>query len=189
MTTPHASDSITAANQANVETLFKIASSAFASTESLVALNLGAARTLLEETAAYARLLLVVKDPVELIRLHSSQAQPAIDKTASYLRSAYGIASRAQREFADVVEDRLADLNSNWTTAFDQAAKNAPAGSDVAVAAVRSALAAANSAYASVSKAARQVTELAETNADAAFKGSVKSATSAVPTPKARKAA
>jgi hypothetical protein len=51
---------------------------------------------------------------------------------------------------------------------LDKLAKNAPAGSDVAVAAVKSALAAANTAYDSVSKAARQATELAEANFAAA---------------------
>jgi phasin family protein len=189
MTTSHSSHPIIEISQANVEALFKIASTAFASTESLVALNIGAARTLLEETAGYARSLLGAKDPLDLIRLHGSLPQPSLEKASSYLHDAYGIASRTQREVAGVAEDRLSELNSSLTTAFDQAAKSAPAGTDVAVAAVRSALAAANSAYSSVSKAARQVTELAETNADGAFKASLKSAATPIPAPKTRKAA
>jgi phasin family protein len=189
MTTSHSSHPIIEISQANVEALFKIASTALGSTESLVALNIGATRTLVDETAGYARSLLGAKDPLDLIRLHGSLPQPSIDKVSSYLRDAYGITSRTQREVVGVVEDRLSELNSSLTTAFDQAAKSAPAGSDVAVAAVRSALAAANSAYASVNKVARQVTELVETNADVAFKASIKSAATPIPAPKTRKAA
>ena len=46
--------------------------------------------------------------------------------------------------------------------------KNAPAGSDVAVAAVKSMLAAANSAYDNFTKVAKQATEIAEANVAAA---------------------
>ena len=46
--------------------------------------------------------------------------------------------------------------------------KNAPAGSDVAVAAVKSMLAAANSAYDNLTKVAKQATEIAEANVSAA---------------------
>jgi hypothetical protein len=53
-------------------------------------------------------------------------------------------------------------------SALDKFAKNAPAGSDVAVAAVKSALAAANSAYDSLTKVAKQATEIAEANIAAA---------------------
>ena len=51
---------------------------------------------------------------------------------------------------------------------LDKYAKNAPAGSDVAIAAVKSALAAANSAYDSFAKVAKQATEIAEANIAAA---------------------
>ena len=47
-------------------------------------------------------------------------------------------------------------------------AKSAPAGSDVAVAAVKSMLAAANSAYDNLTKVTKQATEIAEANVNAA---------------------
>jgi len=54
------------------------------------------------------------------------------------------------------------------------AAEPPPAGSDVAVAAVKSAIAAANSAYDSMNKAAKQVAEIAEANVAAATSATVK---------------
>jgi hypothetical protein len=44
------------------------------------------------------------------------------------------------------------------------AAKNGPAGTELAVSAIKSALAAANSAYDNISKATKQATEMAEAN-------------------------
>jgi hypothetical protein len=46
--------------------------------------------------------------------------------------------------------------------------KTAPAGSDIAIAAVKSAMAAANSAYGTISKTAKQVAELTEAGVAAA---------------------
>ena len=51
---------------------------------------------------------------------------------------------------------------------LDRVSKNAPAGSDVAVAAIKSMLAASNSAYDNLTKVARQATEIAEANVNAA---------------------
>jgi hypothetical protein len=65
-------------------------------------------------------------------------------------------------------EVQAGEFNKNVVGFLDKVAKNAPAGSDVAVAAVKSALAAANSAYDSFAKVAKQATEIAEANIAAA---------------------
>jgi adenine-specific DNA methylase len=108
-----------------------------------------------------------------------------VEKVVAYSRSIYEIASQTQEELSKVFEGQIAEINKNVTSALDKAAKNAPAGSDVAVAAVKSAIAAANSAFDSISKAAKQVAEITEANVAAATNATVKS----VATPKAKKAA
>ena len=65
-------------------------------------------------------------------------------------------------------ERRVAEWNENFVSLLDKVSKNAPAGSDVAVAAVKSMLAAANSAYDNFTKVAKQATEIAEANVAAA---------------------
>jgi len=137
-------------------------SSAFANVERLAALNLNTARTLLEESLANTKALLGAKDAQELISLQSALVQPLVEKAVAYNRSVYEIASQGQEEVSKLFEAQIAELNKNLTAALDKAAKSAPAGSDVAVAAVKSAIAAANSAYDSVNKAAKQVAEIAE---------------------------
>jgi phasin family protein len=179
-------ENFAATNKANVETLLTLANTAFASAERIAALNLNTARTLLEDTVASAKALLSVKDVQELMNVQASLAQPSVEKAVAYSRSIYEIATQTQEELNKVFEAQFAEINKNVTTALDKAVKNAPAGSDVAVAAVKSAIAAANSAYDSMTKAAKQVAEIAEANVAAATNATVKAVGNA---PKAKKAA
>ncbi|MFN4148107.1 MAG: phasin family protein [Rhodocyclaceae bacterium] len=175
------------ATKANVETWLTIANTTFASVERLVALNLNTARAMLEESVNNAKTLMNAKDVQELIGLQASLARPTVEKAIAYSKSVYEIASQTQEEFANIFDSRYAELNKNVSEALDKAAKNAPAGSDVAVAAVKSALAAANSAYDTMNKAARQVAEMAEANVAAATSATAKAVDAAAP--KTKKAA
>ena len=177
------------ANKANVETLLTIANTAFASAERLAALNLNTARAILEDSVANAKALLAVKDVQQLVAMQTTLAQPAVEKAVAYSRSVYEIATQTQEELSKVVEGQFSEINKNVASALDKAAKNAPAGSDVAVAAVKSAIAAANSAYDSMTKAAKQVAEIAEANVAAATTATVKAVGTGAAAPKAKKAA
>ena len=180
-------DQFASSNKANVETLLTIANTAFASAERFAALNLNTARSILEDSVSNAKALMSVKDVQEFMGLQAAFAQPAVERAVSYSRSVYEIATQTKEEMSKVAEGQFSEMNKNVTSALDKAAKNAPAGSDVAVAAVRSAIAAANSAYDSMSKAAKQVAEIAEANVAAATTATVKAAGTAAP--KAKKAA
>lgn len=180
-------EQLAGSNKANIEALLTIANTAFASAERLAALNLNTARAVLEDSVSTAKTLLGAKDVQEFISLQTSLSQPALEKAVAYSRSVYEIATQTQEELSKVVEAQYAELNKNVATALDKAVKNAPAGSDVAVAAVKSALAAANSAYDSVTKAAKQVAEIAEANVAAATNATVKAVGAS--SPKVKKAA
>ena len=183
-------DQLVSANKANVEALLTLANTAFASAERLATLNLGVARSALEDSVANVKTLLGVKDAQELLSLQSTLAQPAVEKVVAYARNVYEISAQTQEEFSKVFEAQFAELNKNIAAALDKAAKSAPAGSDVAVAAVKSAIAAANSAFDSMNKAAKQVVEITEANVAAATNATVKAVGAAAATaPKAKKAA
>ncbi len=168
-----------ASNKAGIETLLTVANSAFATAERLAALNLNTARSVLEDAIASTKTLLSAKDVQELLSLQTALAQPLVEKAVAYNRSVYEIATQNQEEVSKLVETQIAEINKNLAVALDKAAKSAPAGSDVAVAAVKSAIAAANSAYDSVSKAAKQVAEIAEANVAAATNATVKAVSTA----------
>ncbi len=178
-----------AANKSNIENLLTLANTAFASAERLAALNLNTARAALEDSVATTKSLMAMKDPQAFMAFQASLAQPNLEKTVAYSRSVYEILTQTQEEVSKVVDAQVSELNKNFTTVLDKAAKNAPAGSDVAVAAVKSAIAAANSAFGNINKAARQVVEITEANVAAATSATVKAAGTATPSTKAKKAA
>jgi phasin family protein len=163
-----------AANKATVEALLSLANTSLANAERLAALNLHTARAIVEDSVANLKTLLGAKDAQEALNLQASLTQPGIEKAVAYSRSIYEISAQTQEEIAKVVEAQFAELNKGVNGLLDQAVKNAPAGSDVAVAAVKSAIAAANSAYDGLNKAAKQVAEIAEANVAAATNATVK---------------
>ena len=179
-------ENLASTNKAAVESFLTLANTAFASAERLAALNLNTARSFLEDGMANAKALLGAKDLQQLMALQTTLAQPSVEKLVAYSRDIYEIATQTQEEVSKIVESQFAEMNKNVSSVLDKAAKNAPAGSDVAVAAVKSAIAAANSAYDNMSKAAKQVAEIAEANMAAATNATVKAAGAAV---KAKKAA
>ncbi|MGE5129148.1 MAG: phasin family protein [Sphingomonadaceae bacterium] len=157
-----------AANKANVEAVLSLAATQFAAMEKLANLSASAIRAAFEDSLANTRALLGAKDVQEFVNLQSTLAQPAIEKAIAYSKSAYEVATEANGELSKMAEKRIAEWNENFVSILDKATKNAPAGSDVAVAAVKSMLAAANSAYDNLNKVAKQATEIAEANVAAA---------------------
>jgi phasin family protein len=162
------SEQIQATNKANMETLLAIANAQFAAFEKLANINASAVKSAFEDSIANTRALLGAKDVQEFVTLQNAFAQPAIEKAIAYSKSVYEVATEANSEFSKVTERRVAEWNENFVTLLDQVSKNAPAGSDVAVAAVKSMLAAGNAAYNNLSKVVKQSTEIAEANVAAA---------------------
>ena len=71
---------------------------------------------------------------------------------------------------------QFADVQTKFNAVVDNAAKNAPAGSESAVAVMKSAVAAANNAFESVQKAVKQASEVAEANFNAVANQAVNAA-------------
>ncbi len=176
-----------AAHKANIETLYGLTGKAFEGMEKLVELNLQVAKAALGEASEAATAAMSVKDAQELLSLQASYLQPAAEKAAAYTRHVYDIAASTNAEVTRVAEAQLADAQKKFLGLVDNASKNAPAGTENAVALVRSAVAAANNAFESVQKAAKQAADVAESNFQAMTSSAVK-ATQA-PAGKARRAA
>lgn len=160
-------EQILAAQKANVETLFGLTAKAFEGVEKLVELNMTAARAALNESATSAQAVLSVKDAQELLALQAGLFQPLAEKTVAYSRHLYDIASNTGAEFGKAFEAQAADTQKKLLSVVDNATKNAPAGSETAVAVFKSAVAAGNNALESVQKAVKQATEVAEANFNA----------------------
>jgi phasin family protein len=157
-------EQVLASQKANVETLLGLTSKALEGVEKIVELNLSASKAALNETGEHAKALLSVKDAQELLALQSSILQPLADKTAAYSRHLYEIATGTTSEFTKAFESQAAEAQQQFAGLIEAAAKNAPAGSETAVAAMKSAVSAATNALESVQKAVKQATDVAESN-------------------------
>ncbi|MBB1161287.1 phasin family protein [Aquariibacter albus] len=160
-------EQVLAAQKASVETLFTLTQKAFEGVEKLVELNLQVAKASLGEVAEHTKASLSVKDAQELLALNTALLQPAAEKAAAYSRTVYDIVSATGTEVSKLAEGQVAEAQKKFATLVDTAAKNAPAGSENAVALVKSAIAAATNAVESVQKAAKQAAEVTEANLQA----------------------
>lgn len=160
-------DQLLAAQKANVEALFGLTNKAFEGLEKVVELNVTASKAALNEAADTAQAVLNAKDAQELLALQASLMQPLAEKAAAYSRHLYEIAQGTSAEFSKAFEAKAAEGQQVFANLVDSASKNAPAGSETAVAVMKSAVAAANNAYESVQKAVKQASDVAEANFNA----------------------
>jgi len=163
-------EQFSASNKATVDSLLAVANTALATAERLAALNLGAARTALEDSAAATKAVLAVKNPNDAAALQSSLVQPATEKVADYSRALFEISSDSQQQFAKLLEAQFADFQKQVSGLVDQAAKTAPAGSESIVAAMQQAINSANSAFGNMTAMAKQFSASAQANIAAATK-------------------
>lgn len=160
-------EQVMAAHKANVETLFGLTSKAFEGIEKLVELNLTASKAALSDVADQTQSVLSVKDAQELLALQSSLFQPLAEKTVSYSRHLYDIATNSSTELSKAFESQASDAQKKFMGLVDNVAKNAPAGSEAAVAVMKNAVATANNALESVQKSVKQATDIVEANFNA----------------------
>jgi phasin family protein len=157
-------EQVMASQKATMETLFGLTNKAFEGIEKLVELNVQASKAALAETAHQTQALMSVKDAQELLAMQAGLMQPLAEKSAAYSRHLYDIATGTSAEFSKALEGQTTEAQAQFMGLVDGATKNAPAGSETAVAVMKSAVAAANSAFESVQKAVKQATDMAEAN-------------------------
>ena len=153
-----------AAQKAHIETLYGLTQKAFEGVERMVDLNLQATRATVSEAASQTEALFSIKDAQELLELQASLMQPLAEKVSAYSRQLFEIASDTSAEFAKAGEDRSAEAQQRFMALFDNMARNAPAGSEPLVTAMRSAMHAASGAMDQVQKAVKQATEMTQAN-------------------------
>ena len=167
-------NTLASANQSAYETAQGIGQILVDSLEQLSVLNLSSARTLLGDQAEHGKSLLSLKTPQDFLTLQSELVQPGADRLIAYSRTVYEISAKTQEEITRLLERQQAEWNKSVSAFIDTFAKSAPGGSDVAIAAVKSAVNAANSAFESVNKATRQVANIAEASVSAASSATVR---------------
>ena len=163
-----APEQFVALNKANLEAAVRFAGIALEGAERMLELQLKTAKSAFADGVQQAKAFTEIKDVQELAQLKNTLAQPTMEKATSYVKSVYDVAATTQTEINKLVEEQVAEFNKQVVTSLDKVVKSAPAGSEVAVAAVKSAITAVNSAYDNLSKSAKQFTEMTQANVEAA---------------------
>ena len=165
--------------KASVDNFLAFHEAVFNGFEKLVDLNLKVARASLDEAAQKTQEALEVRDVQEAVNFASGLVQPNADKVTAYGKHVYDIVAGMQTSLTKLTEEQVASAQRQLDDTIEQLAKNAPTGSEGAVALMKSSLATANSAYESAAKVARQATDAAESNITAATNATLKAASDA----------
>lgn len=155
-------------NKANLQALQGFTTQAFAGVEKLVELNMAASKAALGETFSHVQAALGVKDAQEFLALQAGMFKPLADKTAAYAQHVQAIVTGSGAEFTKTVEAKTAEAQKAFGGVLENLTKNAPAGSETAVAAFKNAMTAGQNAFESAQTQAKKAIESAQSNFAAA---------------------
>jgi phasin family protein len=158
--------------QANLDKSLRFTNIALSSVERLVNLQIGITRDLIAEHAETTKALSGVKDVQGLVAFQRQLAQPSVEKSLSVARNVFDAASATQQELNSLIEEQVLEFNKNLLATLDKATANAPAGSGVAVNALRNVVETAGNTYDAVSKTSQKIaSELVSATVSAAEAG------------------
>ena len=131
-------------------------------------MQFSAAKSAFEVGTKNFKALSEITDVQDLVAFRAKATESGVESALSYSRDAYEVVSGTQAEVSKVVEAGMSTLNKNLASVVDKAVKSAPAGSDVAVTALKSTMAATSAAIDSLTKATRQVVDFTDASVRAA---------------------
>lgn len=170
-------EQLIATRQADLKMLESLTTRAYAGFEKLVELNLAASRALFAGSFSHTQALLGAKHPQQLVALHVGLIQPLTQKSIAYGRQVYTVMAETGAEFSNACEAKLAEAQTAFADLVDGLEKNAPAGSQSAVAALKGAVNVSQNVIESAQRSAKKAVELAESNFTAVANQAVKAAT------------
>lgn len=172
-------------SKSNIAQANKLATIALTNAEKLWQLNLETAKAVLAYGVEGAHAVAGVKDVQELMTLPSKYAESNLQHVVGYSRDLYELSSQAQSQLSAVAEEAIAGYTQGFASWVDKAGASAPAGSEVAINAIKSSVAATSAAFDQLQKASKQVVSFA----DASVRAAADKAAKATVAPKGRKAA
>lgn len=165
--------------KASLDKILAAQGSIFSGFEKLVDLNLKVMKATFDDAARKSHEAIGLTDPQEALAYTSSIMQPGTDKAIAYGKHVYDIVSEIQANLTKLAEEQVSQGQQHMQDVIEQFAKNAPTGSEGAVALLKSSVASATNAYESVAKAAKQASQAADSNIQAATNASLKAAADA----------
>ena len=155
-------EQIAAAQKANLETLSGLTNQALQSIEKLVELNMHIAKQSLSDSMSSAKKALEVKDIQQLLANQAEAVQPMAEKIMAYSQHLYELAHETQANFTKSAEKELHAGHQKINALVEDWTKNAPAGSDAAVLAMKQAIDSATNVYETSQKAVKHAVTIAQ---------------------------
>lgn len=158
-----------ALGQAQLDKTVRLSSILLSSAQRLANLQLELVHSLLAEQAQTLKALTEVKDPKSFIELQTQMAQPSIDQALHMARNLYDAALTTQNELSGFIEEQVTENSKTIVGALDRFAKNAPAGSEIAINMFKNWVNQSNVAFENASNTAKKMSaEFAEASVQAA---------------------
>jgi phasin family protein len=165
-----------ATQKTSLELLFNLTNKCVDGVERLIQLNTQTIRSTLTDTLDQAQKVLSAKEPREWLAWQNNLAAPMAEKAQAYHRQLFDIVTATQAEFARCLQAQWAAYGNGAKTLMEDVAKNAPVGSEAAVAALDSAISAANALVESLQKTGEQTVEMARSSFNVVAAAASKSA-------------
>lgn len=178
MTTQQNLEQLTATQKANAEVMTALMRTAFEGMEKLAALNMAASREFFNNSVANAQALLNAKDAQELAKINAGLGQPNVEKLMDYSRNLYDLVTQMQKEVSGVMDAQYTSFSKKASASIEKTSAQAPVGGDVFAAAMKSMLDATNQAFNNMQNMAKQMSEIADANLQAASSATAKAVTS-----------
>ena len=160
-------EQLAAAQKANAEVMMALVRTGFDGAERLTTLNIAASRDLLNNVVANAKEMMNAKDAADLAKFNPL-TQPGANKLMDYSRSLYEISTDMQKQLTSVMESQYEAISKNATSAIEKGTASAPVGGDVFAATMQSMLGASTKAFDQMTSMAKQLSDIAEANLQAA---------------------
>jgi phasin family protein len=144
----------------------------------LMELNMATAQAAMADAAEQMQAAFAMKSPQDMTAV-AGQVQPVAEKAAAYGRAVAGIVTETGTALTKATEARFAEMQAQAIAGIEAAMKNAPAGSEGAVAAFRNAIAAGQASMATAQSQAKQAMETAGKQFASASEMAVKATKSA----------
>lgn len=167
-------EQMSAAQKANAEVVMALMRTSFEGMQRLAELNMAATREFFNASVANANTLLSAKDINEVAQLNQSLSAPNLEKAMEYSRKVYDLVAQMQKDMTVVMESQYSQFSKTAASAIDKTKASTPVGGDVFAAAMNSMLDATNKAFGSMTAMAKQMSDLADANLQAATSATAK---------------
>lgn len=157
-------EQVASAQKANLDAFFGLSGKVFEGVEKLIALNLQAIKSTLVEAQENAATASGTNDPQQWLASQAGVTGPCADKWRSFGRQLLDITSTTQAEVTQLARAQYELYNARVQTLVEDAAKSAPAGSEAAIAAWKSAISATSTWHDTLQKTGQQAMQVAGSN-------------------------